>query len=624
MKNRIVMSPMSNYMATPKGEVTDREIAFYVARARGGAGLIAMGASYVHPSGSFGVGQMGIYDDSLVPGLKRMVEAIHAAGAKISIQLHHAGRQTTSAVTGYQPVAPSPVPCPVKKEMPHPLTKAEIAEMVENFAQAARRAREAGFDIVEIHCAHGYLPAQFLSPYSNKRADEYGGDLQGRTRFAVEILRRCREVLGEGIPVICRIVGDEMVEDGIHLDEARKIARVLESVGAAAISVSTGVAPFFYTVPNMAVEPGWNRKSAAGIKEAVGVPVIVAGRINDPQLAEEILAERQADLINMGRPLIADPELPIKAMAGRFDDIRKCIGCNKGCHDRRRKDRSTQCLVNPEAGRETTLTLVPAEKPRRVVVVGGGPAGMEAARAAALRGHRVILFERQDKLGGRLSLAAVPPQKSGYAEAVSYLSREVSRLPVEIRTGRAVTAEEVLALDPDAVILATGARPAVPRIPGLAESGFVTADEVLEKGGLPRDQVLVIGGGAVGAETAHLLATQGQHVTVVEMLSEIAQDIPDDARFHLLRAFENLPVRILTSTTVKGLEKGRARVERDGREETLERFDAVVLAAGAVPNAELAVELRNKVKDVHVVGDVVEPRDALRAIYEGSVAGRAV
>ncbi len=354
VKNRIVMTAMSGHMAPDDGSLTERELAFYERRARGGVGYIVVGAAFVHPSGSFGA-QLGIHHDDMIPGLSRLAATIRQHGAVASIQLHHAGRQTNSRVTGHPLIAPSAVPCPIKQEMPRALSRDEIAEVVDWYGQGARRAMEAGFDGIEVHGAHGYLPAQFLSPRANKRTDDYGGSLENRARFIIAVVRRVRREVGPDIPLSVKISGHEYAEDGLTPAETPLIARMLQDAGVDMVAVSAGVAPYYMTVPNMSLPRGCYTELSRAVKDLCTIPISTVGRINTPELAEEILQRGDADLISMGRPLISDPDLPLKAMSGHPDDICICIGCNKGCHDPTRGDRSTACLLNAEAGYELEL-----------------------------------------------------------------------------------------------------------------------------------------------------------------------------------------------------------------------------------------------------------------------------
>jgi len=632
VRNRIALAPMANYMSDERGTMTQPQIDFMAARARGGAGLLIMGSIYVqHPRARFGVGQLGLYEDSLLPGYERMVAAVKAHGARVAAQIHHAGRQTTrAAIEGQQPVAPSPIARGGKySDEPRELAVAEIQEIIEAYAQTARRCVRAGFDAIELHCAHGYLPCEFMSPFSNKRSDAYGGDLDGRMRFPLELLARVQEAVGPDVPVWCRIVGSEL-EGGLTLDDMVVIARMLVDAGSAAISVSRGIAPYYWTVSDYYHERGHSVAYAAAIRAAVDVPVMVAGRITDAEHAEAILRNGQADMVALGRALIADPEWPNKVAAGRVDDIMPCISCNKGCHDPLKKVRHTICLVNAEAGREAELQITPAETPRKVIVVGGGPAGLEAARVAALRGHNVTLYEKQDRLGGRWYLGSQVPCKEHFYDLIEYFRDQALKHGAKIETGRAVSAEDVAAQNPDVVVVAVGASPIVPPIPGADRDLVVTTDDVLAGKAQVGENVVIVGGGSCGAETADFLAVRGKKVTVVEMLDTLCPDMLPDAKYFLLERLEKAGVVTLTSTRVEEIGQGRVVLSKKepgldvAWTATLEGVDTIVLAVGARPNEAAARSFRELDAEVHVIGDCVQPGFAIDAIYQGSKVGREI
>jgi 2,4-dienoyl-CoA reductase-like NADH-dependent reductase (Old Yellow Enzyme family) len=516
LKNRMIMCPMSAHMAPFAGDVTEREILFYEERAKGGVALITLGATFVDPLGSFGNGQLGLWKDSQVPGLRRLVEAIQRHGCLASIQIHHSGRQTSPELCGGQPVAPSPVSLPNSSLIPRELSLVEIRTLVEAYGQTARRAKLAGFDAVELHFAHGYLPCQFLSRLSNHRTDEYGGDWEGRSRFMREIVLRVREAVGEGFTISAKITGEEFTEGGLTLEDGKRVARMLEQLGVSYISVSSGYYPYFRVVPNMTYPIALNVGLAEEIKSVVKIPVMTQGRIHDPDLAEDLLAAGRIDLVGLGRPLISDAYFPAKVSERQVNDIVPCLSCNKGCHDRFRVDRSMACLMNYWAGREGSDPITKAELPKRVVVIGAGPAGLEAARVATLRGHSVVVLEKSSRIGGRIIDATVPPMKEGYVRLLDYYDHVIRKLGIEVKLNTEATREAVSALSPDVVVMATGSKTVFPLIPGLSDVGHL-AEDVLLGGGLPAGKTVVIGAGAVGCETAHYLAVTGHEVTLIEM-----------------------------------------------------------------------------------------------------------
>lgn len=628
LKNRLVLPPMTTLLAGDGGAITERFVEFYVARANGGVGLITTETAEVHPyTHGLSLGDRGftaIYDDRFIPGFRRLTDRIHATGAKVSVQLHHPGNAMVMWDPARPPVAPSAIPYP-GGAMPRALSGDEIEEIVEAFGAGARRAREAGFDAVDIHGGHGYLIAQFLSPCFNRRSDRWGGDLRGRVSFATEVLRAVRRNVGDDFPVIFRFSADERVPGGRTVEESVVIAPLLVEAGADCLSITTGMQyTLLYTVPAMGMPKGLNVAAAAAVKAAVDVPVMVAGKLGDPLLAESVVATGRADLIALGRALVADPDLPRKLERGAWQEIRPCIACNQGCIGGLLAGFPFTCLVNPEAGRESELRLEPAPRPKRILVAGGGPAGIEAARVAASRGHSVTLFERGSSLGGQFLLAALPPRKEDILPYLRYGEAQLHGLGVTVRRGEALTAAQVAEARPDAVIVATGSEPLVPEIPGIALGHVVTAHDVLLGAATTGQRVVVIGGGQVGCETAEFLDRYAREVTVVEMRAELAPDVAMVPRDALLHGLAQTRVRAMTSTTVVEITAGGVVVERGGVRETLGGVDSVVLAVGVRPVRRLADELGDLDGEVHVIGDARRAGSAMDAVAAGYEVGRRI
>jgi len=613
LKNRIVMPPA----ATCLGE--DAKLDFYVTRAKGGVGLIQLPPGSVDPASEYAP-SVPLYHDQAIPTLARLVDAIHAAGAVVSIQLWHGGRQLHVSDSDTAPVAPSPIAWSRGSRVPRELSIPEIEELIDKFARAAVRAQSAGVDFVEIHGAHGYLVSEFFSPQSNQRNDGYGGDIPGRARFAVEIIRRIKEKAGEHFPVSCRMNGADNVAGGLELDDAKAIAQTLESAGLDLISISAGVYGSCPTiVPYVDAPNGCNVPLAEGVKRAVNIPVIAAGRINDPRLAEEILAAGKADLVGMFRALVTDPELPGKAARGEFAEIRKCIACNT-CTDALDLG-PIMCTVNPAFGREKELAIVLATRKKKVLVIGGGPAGLEAARVAALRGHEVTLYDKKPRLGGQWLLAAAPPHKQEFIELVNYHTQQLDKLGVTVILDKEVSPSLVEEIKPDAVVVATGAVPLELSLPGINHHSVSNAWDVLQGDVETGKSVLVVGGGNVGLETAHFLAEKGRQVTVIEKLKQVGTDMGGTVRFLLLRTLKEYGVTIARSTELKQLTPDGITVYRNGQEEVWPRFDNVVLAVGAQPLNVLATALKDVVEELYVIGDAAAPRRAVDAIREGAETG---
>lgn len=617
LRNRVVMAPMGTRYSSFGGWPTERSREYYAARARGGVGLIVVEFAGVVREGRGSHHTGGLYDDRMVPNYRRVVEGIHQYGAKASVQLAHSGAAASFAVMGVQPVGPSDVPLP-GGDVPRPLTREEIHDLVEAFGAAAARAVAAGFDAVSLHMAHGYLLNQFLTPYLNRRTDEYGGDLAGRARFPLEVLRRVKEVVGEKVPVICRLSGDDFVPGGLTLAESCQVAQMLEEAGADAIHVAGGIPPAGHmSTPPMALPAGALVPLAAAIKEKVRIPVIAVGKIHDPALAEQILQEGKADCIALGRGLIADPEWASKAQLGLPEAIRPCVACNRPqCHGRLfQQGVEVSCTVNPRVGREAQFPVGRAPETRRVLVVGGGPGGMEAALTAAQRGHQVTLCEREGSLGGQVRLATVPPHKEDLQRLLRYYETQLAAAGVEVRTGCAVTPALVQEMAPDVVVVATGASPARPNVPGAERA--VSAWDVLAGAVEVGQRVVVVGGGDVGCETAEYLAVRGHQVTILEMLADVAPELIPWARRLLLERLQDLQVEVLTRARVVAIGEGEVVCDRVGVRHVLPA-DTVVLAVGAKPNRELADALSGlRGVEVHLVGDCAEPRSAAEAIREG-------
>ncbi len=615
LRNRLNMAPMGTNYSTWNGVVTDRLVDYYGERARGGVGLVTVGFSHVHSTGQISPYSMGVHDDAVIPGLRRLADAIHAGGAKASVQIAHGGRRCRSAITGSQLLAPSSLPC-VGGEMPRELSLAEIKTVIEWFVRAARRVRDGGFDAVTLHLANGYLLQSFLSPYSNRRTDQYGGSVEARTRLALEIVEGMRRELGAEVPIIVRLSVDDFLEGGITLADGQSMARLLEGAGVDAIDVTAGIPETMYIIgPPMAMPKGFLVPHTRAIKDAVRIPVGAVGRINDPALADQILRDGHADFISIGRPLLADPEFANKAREGRSADIRPCIACNEGCFQRLYAHLDISCVVNPRAGREAMYPEVPAAKAKRVLVIGGGPGGMMAALTAAARGHHVVLCERGTRLGGQLLMGDVPPHKEEIRALRDYLTRQLAKSGVETRLETTMTREIVERDGAEAIIVATGARPIASSVP-VVDAQIVSSWDVLSGRETTGAKVLVMGGGEVGCELAEYLAVQGKDVVLVEMLPEVLNGTEPRARVLLMRRLRDLKVHVLTQSRVVAVQGAVVTYERGGLKSTIAGVDTVVAALGSTADTTLR-EMLGERASVHVIGDCVKPRRILEAIREG-------
>ncbi len=616
LKNRIVMPPMGTGL-DDAGRMTDAAIAYYRRRAEGGTGMIAVEALLVDPE-TRGP-EPKIHGPEFVPGLRQLVDEVHAAGAVVGAQLLHPGRQVLAG----RHVGPSAVPINSASPVPHALTVDEIQQIVTQFADGAARAVEAGFDVVEVHGAHGYLLSDFLSPLANHRDDEYGGSLAGRARFSREVVRAIRARCPD-TPFVWRISGEDALRGGATLEDATTVAQWLEQDGVDCISVSSGNwRSLHVTLAPMWVPRGYLVRLASRIRAHVSVPVIAVGRLNDPDDARRVLLDGHADLIAIGRGLIADPDWAAKVADGRPDDVRPCIACN-ACVDLVGPGGQIRCAVNPAVGRDHAWDPRPADPPRRVTVVGSGPAGLEAARVARERGHAVTLFERDERVGGKIAAAASAPSKREVFLFRDYEERTIERLGVDVRVGTPVTVADLVADDADAIVIAVGADALIPPIPGLDASHVHDAQEYLRgEHDVPiGTRIVVIGGSATGCETAELLVSEGADVTIVEMAPSIGAGIEAITRRHIVRELKKHGATVLTGAKVVEVRPDAVVFERDGERDEV-ACDRVALAIGWRPRGAGLVEgLRGR--EVHVIGDAVRPADFVAAVNAGADVGLVV
>jgi len=632
VKNRIVMAAIgSRGLCELDGRWSQRGIDYYVARARGGTGLITTG---VMP---FSIGESHLADgiwsfrprvDNVVyvARLNELANAVHQYGTKIAAQLTAGfGRVAHITVTS-KPAASSELPCFWDPSVTtRALTLKEITDLIKAFGNAARILKMAEFDAIELHGHEGYLLDQFQTALWNKRTDKYGGDLDGRLKFAMEIIEEIRNAVGSDLAIIYRYGATHYLPGGREFEESKEIARRLEVAGIDALHVDAGCYDTWHWAHPPVYQPkGCMIDCAELIKPVVKIPVIAVGKLGNPKMAEEVLQEGKADFIAIGRPLLADPDWPNKTRQGRFEDIRPCIGDHDGCLQRVLTGRTLSCTVNPQVGMEKEYALTPAETLQKVLVIGGGPGGLEAARVAALRGHQVSLWEKSSKLGGNLIPASVPDFKVDVRDLIDYLTTQVRKMGVDVLLGKEAIVESIHEASPNVVILATGATSLIPQIPGIDKENVVTAIDLLMGSAEVGEQVIVIGGGFIGCETAVYLAQQGKKVTVLEMLDDLLlEDINTANRMMLLEMLNKSGVASMTSAKVQEItEKGvvvdtnRAKKEVAG--------DSIVLAAGLTSESQLKESLKNSPFEVFTIGDCVKPRKILNAIWEGFHTSRLI
>ncbi len=622
LPNRLIMAPMGTKCYDEQGRMRERVVDYYVERVKGGVGFI-IGQSSVILSESRAPGRSCIFDDSFIPPLRLITDAVHEHGGKIAWQLAHYGKELAK----FSHMVDQPEE--IKLVDPQEATRQDIERLVEGYGEAARRLREAGFDAVEIHGAHGYLVAQWLSPRHNRRTDEYGGDAERRARFACEVIARVRKKVGADFPVMLRFSGGGFIEGGITLEDSVRQAPLFVKAGADALDVSAGeTGSYDRVVPCYLFPDGVSVYLAEAIKKAVNVPVITAGKIGDPLLAERILEEEKADFIAMGRALLADPELPNKAREGRLEDIRRCIYCNN-CHNIEWRvgvrERGISCTINPALLREKEFVLKPTPSPKKVMVVGSGLAGMEAARVLAERGHQVSLYERSDRLGGQWNIASLHESKSLFASVTEYMSRGLEKAGVNVTLNKEVPPQFVEEVKPDVVVVATGAAPRRLDVPGVDGKNVVQAVDVLAGKARVGDRVVMVGGRVRGIEVALLLAAEGKKVSLVTMKRLGENGVPLELSTYLTlrkRLIES-GVYLYINSPVSEITDNGIYIEF-GQELVFLEADTVILAVGATSESKLAEELKGGSVKVYIIGDCVEPRDAMEAIREGAEVGREI
>ncbi len=622
LKNRLVVPAMSTLTATPDGACTEQFIAYHERKAQGGWGLVITEYYGVAPHVGFFPSMLGNWNDELVENHKQLTERVHKAGGKIAAQISHSGRETFIGVSDENLVAPSPYSDVSGTQRPRELTVDEIHKIVGQYGDTAYNLKRAGFDAVEIYAAHGYLISEFLSKYANKRTDEYGGTLENRMRFLLEIIKDVREKVGPDFPILVRISTIEYVPGGLTISESKVIAQKLEEASVDAIDCSQGI----FTVSNNIVEPMSMDNcvfvdNSEEIKKVVNIPVITAGRINEACLADTTLKSGKADLIGMGRASLADPDFPIKVKEGRLDDIRYCIGCVQGCIGGNMRGENCHCLVNPEMDREFELKEKPIEKKKKILVAGGGVAGVEAAIVASSRGHDVTIYEKSHQLGGTWLIAALPPHKTELLTFIQWQKHELEKNHVKVIYNTELTKDIIQQENPDQVIVATGCKPFIPPIKGHEYKHVVQANDILLQNVKAGENVVVLGGGSVGVETAEYLSHYGSQVTIIEMQDDILVGCERETMLMLKKAIKDYQMKVIKSARVTEIGEDTVTYERKGKQITLDEIDTVVVAAGSKSVNTLEEVVKELGIEVEVIGDSKKVRNGLSAIYEGYMAG---
>lgn len=622
LKNRTIMPAMGTVMANEDQTLNDYFLNYHFARTEGEIGLNILEITSVEKRGQGLPSVPGIWSDRFIPGLARLVDGIHERGGKACVQLHHAGRGAYRNLIGEQAVGPSAIRAAGMPEAPRELSRNEVYEVIEAYGDGAKRAQMAGFDCVEVHGGHGYMVWAFLSPLSNHRTDEFGGSFDNRFRFAEEIIKSIKRKCGEDYPIIVRLSASEDLPGGLELKDTLKIAKLFEEVGADALHMTSGnffdLGAIYKVISPMYVPHGFLLDETKEFKKILNIPVITVGGLT-AEIAEQALEEGTADFVSFGRPVLADPDFVKKIKEGKEDEICQCIRCNEGCIKEIFKYKHIKCSVNPAIGREAECVITPAVNKKKIAIIGSGPAGMEAALIAGQRGHDVKLYEKANELGGgQLKLAASIPGKEDINRLVQYhenMFKKHDNIDVILNTN--VDKKLIEKENADVVIIATGGKALIPRIPGVNKSNVVTAFDVLENKAKVGSSVIVIGGGLIGVETAHFLALENRKVKVVEMMDDVATTLDFMTRFWLMEEMDKQDVEFITKTKVKEItDNGIFATDSDGNEKEL-LADTVVVAVGVASVNDLEEELKDIDAEVYTIGDAKQSRKIISAIAEG-------
>ena len=617
VKNRFVVPPMGNNFANTDGTMSEQSVAYYQERAKGGFGLITIEATVVHQGAKGGPRKPCLYDDSTIESFRKVVEACHAEGAKVSVQLQNAGPEGNAKNAGAPIEAASPIPADCGRDIPVEVSTEKVYELVRGYGLAAKRAMEAGVDAVEIHMAHGYLVSTFLSPRTNKRLDEFGGSFENRMRFPRLIIEEIKKMTEGKIAVLARINSSDEVPGGLDVHDSAAIAAYLEDCGLDALHVSRAVhiRDEFMWAPTV-THAGFSASQVEEIKRAVSIPVITVGRYTEPQFAELMVREGRCDLVAFGRQSLADPHMPLKTKEERLEDMLPCIACLQGCVANMYAGKPICCLVNPFLGHEKA-GMVPTEQAKKVMVIGGGVAGLCAAFIAQERGHQVTLYEATDKLGGNMRLAAYPPGKGDITNMIRSYIVHCEKAGVTIRMNQEVTLDLIRQEKPDAVIVACGSKTLLLPIEGMDDPAIIHGSDLLEGKCAAGKKVLVVGGGMVGCETAAFLGEQNHDVTVIEYRDTVGADVIHEHRVYLMEDFRNYGIKEITGAKVCRFYADGVEYETaDGQKAETRGYDSVILSMGYKNYDPFGEVISDIVPETYVIGDAIRARRALDATKE--------
>lgn len=609
LKNRLIVPAMLTNYANLDGTLSEEYIAYHERKAQGGWGLIITEDYKISPYAGSSKHVPGIYTEQQISDNMELTRRVHEAGGKIAVQLFHAGRTGLSIVNGVKPVAPSSLKDPILPEIPKELSVSEIEEIENQFVLAALNAKKSGFDAIEIHGAHGYLINEFFSPFSNKRSDNYGGSIYNRARFSIEIIQKIRKAVGPNYPIIYRMSTQEYVQGGITIEDSKVLAMLLEKSGVDMLHCSQGIYRTDWAIiPPSNIPQAHFIKNTAAIKQVVSIPVAAVGRINDPDLAEEILLSKKADIISMGRASLADPDFPVKVKNKNYDEINRCIGCVQGCNGNSIKGLPVRCTVNPFIGRESFLANQKNDtmKKKNIIVVGGGISGCEAAILCSQKGHSVKLFEQSHTLGGQWKNASIPPYKTEFASFINWQRNQLLKYKVPIIYNKKITANEIMMEKADVVIIATGSNATLPKISGIDRENVYLADDILNGNYPVGKNVVIIGGGLVGAETADFLLSQNIdiNISIIESTDTFMRDGENNPKKFLLKRLQQGNVKIYLETNVINIAEDSITIkEKDKTMLSTLPIDTIIIATGRRSEFSLRDQLTNYNGKVLLVGD---------------------